>query len=418
MRTKYLFSFLCALICASTISAQGPRQVIIANGNLFQAGNYATMASYNPGNQSYYIFDSIPARFVSDVIVDGNQAYVAADSFLLRYDLDLMGLTATGGPAFGIRKLARWNNLLLFSTGVNGDPGARFIAYNVNTWQFAFAIPGISGECEGIVVHGDTAYVAVPGSFGSPTGSIALIDLNAGSLMTEISLDTMGRGIDRMYVSGGKIWAVNSIAYANPWGIVTELDPTTRSMVHHRVELNTQHSPGLHNNLLYLRRGEGVFAFDPNTGTVVDSLFIAGNFAGGVIDTVNSEFYLTETDYFSYGTLRRFNAQGMLLDSLPIGISPEVMAIDYRLPVAIEDAAETGKMQLWPVPTRDVLNLALPKPAAAFTVTLTDIQGRTLIQNSYRHTATASLNVSELPSGMYLVSAKGKGVNFQSRISK
>src|ERR1035438_3791112 len=65
------------------------KQVIVLNQGTYSQTVPVTVGSYNLALHQYQKFDSIPeARFSSYVIIDSGFIYVAADSFLIKYDLN------------------------------------------------------------------------------------------------------------------------------------------------------------------------------------------------------------------------------------------------------------------------------------------------------------------------------------------
>lgn len=412
-----------AALCAGTqfAQAQAPRQAIIANGNVFTPGNEATIGAYDLINNTYTQFDAIGARSVQDVIIDGASAYVAADSTIIHYNIDTYQRVATTNLP-GVRKLALWNGNLIATVGYGGS-GDYVRAFDATTLLPEFSITGISGDCEGLAIIGDSAYVAVNGGFLSTVGKMAVIDLATTTLRTEVNYDTLGKAIDRVYAVNGKIWSVSPIGFMNPYSVFTEFDPTSLNFTHHRVELITSSTIGIHNGLIYARRENGVFSFSLTSVQVVDSLLFPGTWAAGVIDTQRDEFLLTETDYFTYGTLSRFAAAGTLIDTAHTDASPEALALDYRLPASTQDQLQTLHLNLWPNPATDAVSFRLDQPIRNASLRLIDGTGRVLSQTTYTTLLTETvpspsgegqggayhLDISELPSGIYYVSIVGNG---------
>lgn len=413
-----LTSFVTAALCSLslTAAAQSGRQAIIANGGVFTAGNIATVASYDLNNGAYRVFDSVGARSVQDVLISGNAAYVAADSMILRYDIDTYTREAAV-VAPGVRKLALWGNRLVATMGF----GANFDyvrTYDATTLNQLSAISGLSGECEGISIWGDTAIVAVPIGFGAASGKIAVIDLAANVLRTEIDLDSNGRGIKELYPANGKVWALSPISYLNPYSYLTEFDPTSLAYTQHRVDMEAMGSVGVHAGVYYVRRNAGVYSFDLTNASVLDSLlFPAHGYAGGVVNTQTGEFLLTETDYFSFGKAYRYAAAGSLLDSLAVGISPEALAIDYRLPLGVS-APAAQPLGLWPNPATDAVSFQLDKPLRNAQLRVVDALGREVLVRDYAQVQAARLPVEALPAGLYHVVLRSSSQQYVGRFLK
>ena len=69
-----------------------------------------TLGTYDPVNETYTIVDTIDgARFASDILIEGQFVYVAADKDLLKYDKDTYQLISSQ-QVIGIRNIAIWND--------------------------------------------------------------------------------------------------------------------------------------------------------------------------------------------------------------------------------------------------------------------------------------------------------------------
>src|SRR6187402_2066578 len=105
MGTKFFRSLIAGvslMLCFSTFTfaTDYVHRVIILNEgyNDFNTGNQivpVTLATYDPATKAYAVFDTIEdARFATEALVDGDFIYVAADSFLLKYDRNTLELIA------------------------------------------------------------------------------------------------------------------------------------------------------------------------------------------------------------------------------------------------------------------------------------------------------------------------------------
>ena len=85
-------------------------QALVLNEGRFdyQTGEIAipvTIGTYDPITTNYSIVDTIEgARFASDMLIDGDYFYVAADTQLLKYDLNTYELIATQAVS-GVRNI-------------------------------------------------------------------------------------------------------------------------------------------------------------------------------------------------------------------------------------------------------------------------------------------------------------------------
>lgn len=404
MRSRFTF-FSCvllglALMGFSSMSAQSPVQAIIANGGVFSSDNHVTFAAWNQNNGNYFLFDSVAASSVQDVLVHGNHAYIAADSFVLKYDIDTYTRLAQASVS-GARKLALYQDYLVVTRGFGANSDYIKVLRNDDLSEVA-SLSGANDECEGVVVVGDSAYVTMPGNFTSTVGSMHVVDLTGPSLARTIFLDSLAAGIGRIYHHDNKLYSLNSIAFGSSFGVVTEYDISSGTWTHNILQQSVGGGAGIHNGYLYGNFGGDFGAFDlvQNASFAV----VPGGWAAAKIDTVRNRFLLTKTDYFSYGSIHRFDGSSNPIDTLAIGISPEAFDLDYRTSVSARaPLTEDIFIEAYPNPVVDRLTVDLSRlrmPASL--VRVTDLQGRTLLQQTVRG-QQEEIDFSFLPQGQYLV---------------
>ncbi|MFN8398072.1 MAG: hypothetical protein U0176_25875, partial [Bacteroidia bacterium] len=334
-----LLLFLLQTVISGFAFAQLPTQLIIASGGPSGGGGKVKVGTWNLSTGSYTIFDSIAAGSAHSVHIHGRDAYVCADSFLVRYNLDTYTREATA-KIKGIRQVAVWEDKVLVTKGLGAVSDHFEVRYADNLY-WCFAVPSIVGNCEGVVVVGDTGYVANPVSFANPTGNMAVIDMPGRLIDHSMSMDTMGKFIDNLHEYGGKVVSVNRVKINNPvWGFISIYDPNTGTRTDHKVNEAVGKSAGIDGDLLIGHFGGNINAFNLTTGQVLGGSIIPGTWAGTAIDSVNDHIYVTRTDYQTYGWLYRYDYTGSLLDSLEVGPSPEALAVDYDVLAAQPEPQE------------------------------------------------------------------------------
>ncbi|HHG84787.1 MAG TPA: hypothetical protein ENJ82_08550, partial [Bacteroidetes bacterium] len=349
------------LILPQFAQAQGPaHHVVIANGGKFGPANHVTIGTWDLGSQ-YTIFDSIAASSVQDLILAGDIGLLAADSFLVKYHLNPY-YRLDSIKISGIRKLALTDgngstSKILVTRGF-GASSDYVQAYDLGSMTQTWTSSSVNGESEGLAILGDSVYVAVPGSFSDTTGKLAVINVADGTLGRYIELGTNGRGIGRVYAYNGSIWTINALAFGSTTGIISQYEIATQTLTHHSISHTLGGGAGFHNGLLYAYFDGNLGTFDPVTGMVSNASLVAGSWAASEVDTANKDIFLTETDFFSYGTLKHYDSTGQFIDSLNIGISPEAIALDNHLPVGLmESVVHSPAIVLWPNPTQDILHI-------------------------------------------------------------
>ena len=119
---KKLAILLGAFIAQVSIAQDYVHQVLVLNEGYFdyttnQSIIPPTIGSYDPVTEIYTTVDTIlGARFASDMIIDGDHVYVAADNMLYKYNKDDMSLTCSQSVS-GIRNLAVWNDKIIVTRG-------------------------------------------------------------------------------------------------------------------------------------------------------------------------------------------------------------------------------------------------------------------------------------------------------------
>src|SRR5258706_13321580 len=177
-----------------------------------------TIGAYDPATQFYSTCGEInKPRCATNVIPDGASIYAAADSFIVRYDIDTYQVLA---PATlpGVRKLAIWNNQLLVSRGeYMVTYNSYFSVYDKNTLLPVYSLPATANAgpqyaSEGIVVTNDKAYIAINNGFewGNEKGLIGMVDLQTQSYLGEIDLGPTGKNPEYMALKNNQLFTVNN----------------------------------------------------------------------------------------------------------------------------------------------------------------------------------------------------------------
>jgi hypothetical protein len=391
------------LTSAGLLCAQSPTQVIIANGGVGGDSNLVRMATWELGTGNYTVFDSIPAGSVQSVFVWGRDAYVCADSLLIRYNLDTYQREAAA-MIKGVRRVAVWEDKVLISKG-NGSFTDHFEVRYADNLLHCFSVPAIIGNCNGVVVAGDSGYVANPISFVNPTGNMAVIDMRGTALNRIMDMDTMGKFIDQMYTHQGKIVSTSVVKVNNPqWGFVSLYDISNGTFTHHKVNMPLSQGAGIDNGKLYANFGGNVGGFDLASGQLTDPVVVPGAWKAMVVDSINNRLYLTRSDLQTYGWLISFDYTGTRLDSVETGIAPVALAVDYNVTVGNQPSAATGLIHAFPQPFSDRLQVDLRNlKHPARQLQIFDLTGNEVYTTSLNVSDFLTVELPELAAGVYLL---------------
>jgi len=317
------------------------KQVITVSGGVYGSpGNKVTFGSYDPFTNTYTAFDSVPGNFTNDVVVDGNIAYMTADTVIYKYNIDTyQKLDSIAVP--GAQQLAIYNDKLIISRGYPVSDNYIQI-YDKNNFSLLYSDTNITDRCSGIAIANDKAYVAVNGAWPSYTdsGTVAIFDMTNNTYIKTMKLDTFTQVVSEVYSDGKYLYALSSST-----GYIGIYDTDADTFASLNV---TSVSSGiaLSGNQLHARFSSGLAEFNTSTKQVGSSVIHSGYYAKGTLDTLNNQFYLTFTDYSTYGSVVHVDMSGTVLDSFMVGVSPQAIAIDYRVnnaPVAVNDNATTNE---------------------------------------------------------------------------
>ncbi len=325
-------------------------QVFVLNEGYFdyslnQSIEPVTIGTYNPSTQTYLTIDTIDgARFASDLVIDNDYFYVAADNMLHKYDKNNYNLMASQ-QIDGIRNLAIWNDKIIISRGDYDNTTFLPIFFNsylqiYNTSDLSLYIEldtttGPKWATQNLIIDDNKAYVAINNAYewGNEKGIIGVLELNTFSYVNEINLGPDGINPDNMMLEGDYIYTINNKDWYG--SSVSQLSILTNSVS--TINLASV-STGCGTSCLrdgkinYQISGDTLlYEWDvlllPSTGT---SLGLNQNFYDLSYDKINNLLYASSTDYSTYGSVNIYNLDNSLIHSFQCGISPGTIVFDVR----------------------------------------------------------------------------------------
>lgn len=346
-----LISFLLAVLAAYPSFGQTVlKQVVIANGGQFGlSSDNANLHLYDPATGSSLTVDTVQTQSVQDLLIDGPFAYLAAQDSVVKYDLrsgERVAEVAFGAPS--TITLALYEDRLLVGNwyapfGFVGPYRNHFRIFDRETLAFVDSVAGLSQPAKSFVVLDDTAYIAqnyTSSAFSDSAGWLVRYSLLNGTL-DSVSVNQNGEDLGKLMVIDGKVYGLNSVS-----NTVTVYDPATG-----------QASTATANADLTLASRGSQFAFDKlgNLHTLVDGKIAIYDPVGRNIvqpaivdtvvtafayDTLAQQYFISQTDFFSYTAGGIYNAVGQKVGTFPVGSSPEAIALAYNwLPEAQTDSA-------------------------------------------------------------------------------
>ena len=355
---KKTFIFLFFLFTNFTFSQNYVHQVLILNEGYFdyslnQSVVPPTLGSYDPLTQIYTTIDTLNGkRFASDIIVNDNHVFVAADNTLYKYDKFNMSIYDTVNVD-GIRNIAIWNDKIIVTRGDYDNTTFAPILFNsylqvFNLSDLSFytefdTINGPKWSTQNMIVTNNKLYVAINNAFewGNEKGLVGVIDMNNMSYINEIDLGPDGKNPDNLMFYGSNIYSVNNKDWtgASISNISLSNNTTTTTNIS-SISTGCGTSALKDDKILYqISMDNDLFAWDTQSNDSSGiSLGYSTNFYDLSYDQINNLLYTSETDFFSFGTIHIYNNNNNLINSFSCGISPGNIVFDIRtMPSYIEE---------------------------------------------------------------------------------
>jgi|694.fasta_scaffold73539_4 hypothetical protein len=300
----------CSIIAMNSFAQNSYKGCIVSEGNNFGApGNMVKMAHYYPIEKKYIYFDSLAGDFTNEVLCDKAYTYIhvgnidASKDSVYKYD-SKCHTRLNSVQISGFQRMKTTSTKLIASKGYGADSNYIEI-FDKNSLVKLATITEVDQECNGIAINGNTAYVAVNGSWPTYTdsGTVAVIDMATNSFVKFIKLDTNAKVVNRVYSIG------NFLYCECDFDKIVEYNLSTDSFMIYPVG-GIQNTIGLYGNYIGIATYTSILAWDITTHTslVVDSYF------GDV-----SEFRVNPLNYANRPVIYNdyFNGYGVFMNTLP-----------------------------------------------------------------------------------------------------
>jgi len=408
---KQIFTSVLLLISAFAFSQNYLNQVLVLNEGYFdyqtnQIIDPVTIGSYDPSTQIYSVVSTLNGmRFGSDLIIDGNFYYVAADSKIYKMDLNTHQELASV-VCQGVRNLGVYQNKLVATRGEYLTTYDSYLhIYDATTLSLIQAIDTISGPkwaSQNIVVDGSVAYIAINNGYewGNEKGLIGKLNLDNLSYGNEVDLGPDGKNPDNLMKSGDFLYTVNNKDWSNASVSKVALNGSSNATVNlQSVATGCGTSALRDDKLVYQISMETTLnEFDINL------MNLSGPISGHSInyyelaqEPVSGQLYTSETDFFSFGKIHIFDDNNTELSNFNVGISPGTIVFDVRPSVGLTE--QENSLVIYPNPTNNILNLSFYSSGK---VRIIDFSGKEVLSGFEK-----SIDVSQLKNGAYLLENQG-----------
>lgn len=368
-----------------------------------------TIGSYNPTSQLYQVVDTLEGmRFASDLVIEGDYYYVAADSRIFKMDLNThQEISSVLCP--GVRNLGIYQNKLVATRGEYLTTYDSYLhVYDATSMSLIAAIDTVQGPkwaSQNVVMDGSSAYIAVNNGYewGNEKGIIGKLDLNSMSYGNEIDLGPDGKNPDNLLKVGSFLYSVNNKDWSGASVSKIALDGTSNSTVNLATASTGCGTSALRDDkLVYQISMETTLnEFDINMMNNVGP--ISGhttNYYELAQEPVSGNLYASETDFFSFGKVHLFDSQNNEISNFDAGVSPGTVVFDVRSSAGVSEINES--ISIYPNPTVDELHVIKEGVKRIF-----DLTGKLLFQSNEN-----ILNVSDLNQGMYVLEVNGVKAHF------
>lgn len=346
----FIFSLFAALIFA-----QNDENLIVLNEGYYDFTNQeiiepVSIGVYDIQDQLYEQVVVIEeARFASDMIVDGDFLYVAADNKILKYEIGSFNLLSEV-EVQGARNLLIHNDNLFVSRGdYDYDTYLPVIfdsylhVYDKNNLTLITQFDSDNGPAwstQNLVAKDGMVYVAINNGFewNNEKGLVGVIDANNLTYINEFDLGENGSNPDNMVIKGDYILTVNNKNWSG--SSVSRINMNTNEVVTEDLaDLSTGcGTSALRGDFLnyQVSQGSTTHKYDyENMETVGVEEGMNLNFYE-IIEGSDNLFYASSTDFFSYGEVYVFNQNNEIVNSFSTGISPGAFAF-YSTPALNTD---------------------------------------------------------------------------------
>jgi hypothetical protein len=387
-------------------------QVLVVNEGYFDYQTNVivepvTIGSYNPVSQQYQVVDTLEnMRFASDLVIDGNFYFVAADSKIVKMDLNShQEISSVACP--GVRNLAIYQDKLIATRGEYLTTYDSYLhVYNTADLQLVQAFDTVTGPkwaTQNIVVDGTTAYLVVNNAYdwGNEKGIIGQLNLSNLTYGNEVDLGPDGKNPDNLVKYGSALYTVNNKDWTgtsiSKFDLGTNL-PSTVNIANAIAGCGT--SALRDDKITYQISAEtSLNNFDINGMNNIGPVNgINVNFYELAQEPISGELYASTTDFFSTGTVFIYDVNNTEIHQFAAGVSPGTIVFDIRSSAGLNE--EKSNFSVAPNPTTDILTIQ--GNTGNELVRILDISGTTVLTST-----ESSLNIAHLPAGIYIVRING-----------
>ncbi|MBK9271392.1 MAG: hypothetical protein IPM48_07325 [Saprospiraceae bacterium] len=339
MKIKILYSFL--LVCLAFFSLRSQNILVLNEGALdFSTGQMiqaVSFGSYSLTDKQYTkLYDIEGSRFASDLHLDGDSYWIAADEKILRYQLKTHALLSEL-KVKGVRKIFTTDQYLIVSRGEYLVQLNSYVQiYDKSNLELKYELPAseFSFTTENILVHDQKAYIIANNGFdfGNEVGKILVIDLNKLELEKTIDLGPESKNPENLVHYKNHLYTLNNRNFTDG-STISKISIDRGEVVSTTLLPNISSLCGtsvlVESSIVYQESGKN------ETGRYDLNNDLAGFYKNanasyyGLSYDLKSEFILGGvTDFFSFGKVFIMNKDLEIIEEFNTGISPGYFIVD------------------------------------------------------------------------------------------
>ncbi len=404
---KFYMTIAACLLMTITLNAQEnlkPYRLIIGNGGEYgNPGNNVTVASYLTESQDYNVFDGINSQSIQSICLDSSYAYVLAQDSIIKYSLENQNRVAAT-KLTALRDIEQYGENLIITRQFPADDSCVYVLKKTDL--SVTKIVQTPGETGGIAIVGDSAYIAVPGPYGTSQGKLVVMNLYDFTISKEMNFGSSAKGLSEVFYKEPFIYTVNTHFWdmTNLQYSVSEYNIENGDTATHVFNGDyygfTGH-PVMKENEILIPRSMDIAAFNTETSEITS--YLDRTIAAMCYDSVDKKLYLTTSDFSSYGKMYIYNTSSLSVeDSLDVGVSPEALAIQYTVDnTSINNTGPKKKISLYPNPAINTVHFKDNKLNGEYSVKIFNVAGEELVNKNLQKGGI--LDVSNLTNGVYIV---------------
>ena len=399
--------FISILLLSGALSAQ--KAIIINGGQFGNPQENVNITIYDPQNQTTTFIDTIGTSSVQDVLIDGSEVYVAAQDSIVKYDLiNQTRIAAAKFQGVSTKTMAIVNNELVVGNWYAKTSDNLYI-YDKSNLNLLDSVTDVSKGVTSMVVDSNFVFVnqnASTSNFEDTLGYILKVNITTRSVTDTLIPVNYTQDIGEFILKpdGSGFYSFN-----NGSNSVATVDFATLAIAQNSMsqdfKVGNKSQYSIYKDTLFLRMNEGIGAINLSNLTVIDSLIIDTTITAFTYDTSAHNFYVTQTDFFSYRQGGVYSRGGIKLDTLTVGYSPEVIRMYYNQTVGLAEGfqAEKSTFTVYPNPASNYIKLQFDQALAKNAILQVYNQKGQLINSVSQLKAGNAINISSLDVGAYVL---------------